>query len=318
VVIIIDKAVILNQLTKEFNGNIAVDHINFHIEEGDIFGLLGPNGAGKTTTIRLLSGILKPNDGDALIYNNSIVRNTRNVRRIVGVLPENRSLYEKLTARENLEFYGQIYELKKEQISNRVEELLEFFDLNKVADKLIGTFSMGMKQKVALARSLIHEPKLLLLDEPTSNLDPAMTKKLKEYIIKLSRNLKTTILISSHHLMEIENVCSDIAIINKGQLISFGKISELKKKLWGLNEYNLKLININSKIKSLFKEFNDIYDLRFEGNNVYYKCDKPDQINPYVVKKIVDTDGKITSLSQTEKSLEDLYLKLVGVDLSET
>lgn len=306
------SAVIIEQLTKSFNGKIAVDHNSYQIEEGKIFGLLGPNGAGKTTTIRILAGILKPTSGDAEIYGYSLNRDIMAVRSMVGILPENRSLYDRLTAQENIEFYGKLYGLDGADLKNRMEELLKFLELSHVKEEYIGRFSMGMKQKVALARALVHQPKLLLLDEPTSNLDPAMTLKLKEYIKKLSRNLKTTVLISSHHLAEIENMCSKIAVINKGKIVSVGEIQELKKKLWGLKEFEVKLLEVPADIKKIIESINGLSDVRYSKNRIFYRCENPETLNPVVVKRLVEADAKILSLSETEKTLEDLYMKLIG------
>ncbi|WEU40465.1 MAG: ABC transporter ATP-binding protein [Candidatus Odinarchaeum yellowstonii] len=305
------SVVILEKLTKIFNGKIAVDQNSYEIEEGAIFGLLGPNGAGKTTTIRLLAGVLKPSSGDAEIYGFRLSRDVNAIRSIVGVLPENRALYDRLTAQENLEFYGRLYGLKPPALNERVENLLSFLGLQDVKDTFVGKFSMGMRQKVALARSLIHQPKLLLLDEPTSNLDPVMSAKLKEYIKELSEKLGTTILISSHHLAEIESICSKIAIINNGRVISVGEITDLKKKIWGYREFEVQLLEFNPDFKRIIENVKDIIDVRYSDNKIFYRCVEAERVNPSLIKALVQADAKILSIKESERTLEDLYMKLI-------
>ncbi len=305
------SVVVLEKLTKSFNGKIAVYQNSYEIEEGTIFGLLGPNGAGKTTTIRLLTGVLKPSEGDAEIYGYRLSRNVNVIRSIVGVLPENRALYDRLTAQENLEFYGKLYGLKDSELYERIRNLLAFLDLHDVKDTFVGKFSMGMRQKVALARALIHQPKLLLLDEPTSNLDPVMSSKLKDYIKELSGKLGTTILISSHHLAEIENICSKIAIINNGHVISVGGINELKRKIWGYREFEIKLLEFKPDFKKIIESISGVADIMYSDNKIFYKCVDAEKVNPPLIKALVQADAKILSLKETERTLEDLYMKLI-------
>ncbi|MEM2109239.1 MAG: ABC transporter ATP-binding protein [Candidatus Odinarchaeota archaeon] len=305
------SVVVLDKLTKSFNGKIALDQNSYEIEEGSIFGLLGPNGAGKTTTIRLLAGVIKPSDGDAEIYGYKLSTDVNVIRSIVGVLPENRALYDRLTAQENLEFYGKLYGLKGVDLDNRIDSLLSFLDLQDVKNTFVGKFSMGMRQKVALARALIHQPKLLLLDEPTSNLDPAMSAKLKQYIKKLSSSVKTTILISSHHLAEIENLCSKIAVINKGKVVSVGRIADLKRKIWGYREFEVKLLEFKPELKKIVEGVTGISDIKYSDNKIYYKCSDADKVNPSLIKTLVQAGAQIISLSESEKTLEDLYMTLI-------
>ncbi len=304
-------AVVLDGLTKRFNGKIAVDHNSYEIEEGVIFGLLGPNGAGKTTTIRLLSGVLEPSEGDAEVYGYRLSNDVNIIRSIVGVLPENRALYDRLTAQENLEFYGRLYGVEPPELNERIESLLSFLDLQDVRNTFVGKFSMGMRQKVALARALIHQPKLLLLDEPTSNLDPVMSAKFKEYIKELSRDLKTTILISSHHLAEVENLCSKIAVINNGRVISVGDINELKRRIWGYREFEIRLLELKPDFKKIVESISGVSDVRYTGNKIFYRCVDADKVNPSLIKALVQANAEIISLNEVERTLEDLYMKLI-------
>ncbi|MEG2195622.1 MAG: ATP-binding cassette domain-containing protein [Terrisporobacter sp.] len=220
----------LNNLTKRFGDFVAVDNLNIKINEGEIFGLLGENGAGKTTTLRMLATMLKPTSGSATICTYDTIFDDEKVRSNIGILFGGETgLYDRLTARENIEYFGRLYDMTKEELNKQIDRSCEMLDMSEYIDKRIANFSKGMKQKTAFARSMIHNPKVLLLDEPTSGLDVTATKQVHQFI-KTCKNEGKTIIFSSHSMSEVEKLCDRIAIIHKGKLITVDTIEGLKVK----------------------------------------------------------------------------------------
>ena len=222
-----------NNLSKYFGkGDLikAVDELSLEVYEGETFGLLGPNGAGKTTTVRLLNCIIKPTSGTARLFDFDILKEEEKVKRITGLLAESPGLYEKLSAFEFLEFMGSLYDVPKEILADRIEDLLKLFSLYDRRDYLLEGFSRGMKQKVLIAAALIHDPPILFLDEPTSTLDPRAALMVKDLIKSLADSANKTIFICSHILPIVEELCDRIGIINHGRLIAVGTIDEIIKK----------------------------------------------------------------------------------------
>lgn len=215
--------IIVEGLTKYFGSIKAVDHLTFEVGEGEIFGILGPNGAGKTTTIRMLACLIKPSEGSATVGGYDILKDAIKVRELVGILTENPSLYERLTALENMDFFAEAYGFSdKKERYRRIKDWLEFFGLwDRRNDKVV-TFSKGMKQKLAIARALVHRPPILFLDEPTSGLDPESSKEIRDLMERLSRREKHTILLCTHRLEDAERLCNRVMIINQGRSIVIG------------------------------------------------------------------------------------------------
>jgi ABC-2 type transport system ATP-binding protein len=205
----------------------AVDELDLEIYEGETFGLLGPNGAGKTTTIRLLNCIIKPTSGTALVNDHDILKDETEVKRVTGLLAESPGLYEKLSAKEFLEFIGALYDVPKDVLSERTDDLLKLFGLHDRRNDLLEGYSRGMKQKVLIAAALIHDPPILFFDEPTSNLDPAAALVVKDLLRKLADTAGKTIFICSHILPIVEELCDRIGIINGGKLIAVGTVKEI-------------------------------------------------------------------------------------------
>ena len=211
--------VVISELTKKFDDLTAVDHIALSVPQGTIFGLLGPNGAGKSTTIRLLCTLLKPGEGSAMVSGFDVVQSPVDVRRVTGVLPEegNHTLYQTLSAYENLEYFAKLYDVPEDEIPARIEELLTFMDLWDRKDDPAGELSTGNRQRLALCRALLHNPKVVLLDEPTAALDPVAAKRVRELILNLSEKYHQTFFINSHNLAEVQRICDKIAIIDEGK-----------------------------------------------------------------------------------------------------
>lgn len=217
----------VKMLTKSYGKKLAVDHISFKINDGEIFGLLGPNAAGKTTTVRLLSTILKPDSGTAVINGMDVVENPRAVRKMIGALPEEVGLYDRLTPREMLQYYGRLQGMDKTSIIEGTKMLFEKLELADFADARNSTLSKGTKQKVSVARAFLHNPPVLFLDEPTAGIDVMSSRAIKD-MIKRAKNQRKTILFSTHIMPEAEKICDRIAIIDKGRIIATGTLSELK------------------------------------------------------------------------------------------
>jgi ABC-2 type transport system ATP-binding protein len=245
-------AIETKNLTKKFDNIVAVDNLNLKLRSGVTFGLLGPNGAGKTTTVRLLNCIIKPTSGDAYVDGISI-KNSEKVKSITGLLPEQPGVFGKLTAMEFLEFIGALYKVSKNVLRNRIEELVEIFDLDDRKNDLLETYSRGMKQKILLASALVNDPKILFLDEPTSNLDPEASKMVRDLIEELSKKLDKTVFICSHMLALVEEVCTEIGILVDGDLLFVGTIPEIlaETRTDSLEEAYLKLTKGKVKVKEL-------------------------------------------------------------------
>ncbi|MFX1476707.1 MAG: ABC transporter ATP-binding protein [Promethearchaeota archaeon] len=222
-------AIVTKDLTKIFGDIVAVRELNLEIPYGTTYGLLGPNGAGKTTTVRMLNAIISPTNGTAFVGDYNILTQTKDVKTICGFLPESPGLYSKLTAKEFLEFIGELYYLPKATISNRIDELLDIFDLEGRENDLLEGYSRGMKQKVCLCAALIQDPKIIFLDEPTSNLDPAAARMVKDLISELAKKADKTIFICTHLLDAAEELCDIIGIIDKGTLKLQGDPQEIIK-----------------------------------------------------------------------------------------
>jgi ABC-2 type transport system ATP-binding protein len=220
--------IIVENLVKKYDGNTALDGLNFTVEQGDIFGFLGPNGAGKTTTIRILTAILKADSGNVLVDGHDVFKEPMAVKRVINALPESNGYYEWMMAREYLEFFSNLYEEKMSR--EEINELLEIVGLHGKESNLICSYSRGMKQRLGIARALINRPKLLFLDEPTNGLDPKGRRDIHDLLINLNRKHGTTIFLSTHLLDDVERLCNRTAIINYGKIVRIGEVDRMKGK----------------------------------------------------------------------------------------
>jgi len=216
-------------LTKRFGGFTAVDQVSFKVGNGEVFGLLGPNGAGKTTTMRLLSTVLRPTSGTASVAGYDLLREPQKVRASIGVLPEDTGLYDRLTAKEHLLYYGRLHGMPEDSLMKRSDELLEIMELTDRANTKVGDFSKGMKQKVALLRAFIHDPPVMLLDEPTAGLDVMSARSIHGFVERF-RSQGKTIMISTHNMTEAQKICNRIAIIDHARVVASGTVEELQAK----------------------------------------------------------------------------------------
>ncbi len=299
----------VENLTRKFGDITAVDKLTFHIGEGEVFGFLGPNGAGKTTTMRMLSCLISKTSGKARIagYDVSDETDSLKIRKIIGLLPENNGLYDDLTAYKNLDFYGKLYECSKTQRKENIEYFLKLLGLWDKRDVLAGTFSKGMKQKLAIARSLIHEPEILFLDEPTANLDPESSKTVRDFIIDLKKE-KKTIFLNTHNLDEAQRICDKIGIFNT-KLMVIGSPEELEDSILE-KKTAIQLKEVNDKILKALGNLS-LRNLTIDNNKLIIDVVNPENENPIIVDAIVSAGGKVQYMTQINSTLEDVYLKFV-------
>ena len=302
-------------LTKRFGSLTAVDHLSFRVDPGEIFGLLGPNGAGKTTTIRMLASLIEPTEGCARVGGHDVVKESLRVREMVGILTESPSLYDRLTAEENMEFFAEAYGITdRSERSKRIRELLEFFDLWERRNDKAGGFSKGMKQKLALARALVHSPEILFLDEPTSGLDPRSAKDIRDLMEELSERENQTILLSTHRLEDAERLCSRVMIIRDGGSLIVGSPDELRRRMTGSPFLEVRLRRVDEGIIRSIRTLEQVSNLSIDddANKMIVGLKDLEDATPLIVRRIVEAGGLILSVETLEPSLEEAYIKLVG------
>lgn len=297
-------------LTRKFDDLTAVDGLTLQVKEGEIFGFLGPNGAGKTTTMRMLSCLISKTSGEARIagYDVDDPEDALKIRKLIGLLPENVGLYDDLTTYDNLDFYGKLYECTEAQRIENIEHFLKLLDLWDKRDVTVGGFSKGMKQKLAIARALIHDPQVLFLDEPTANLDPEASKTVRDFILHLKEEKKTTIFLNTHNLDEAQKVCDKIGIFN-GKLMATGTPQELEASVWG-NKTVIQLEKITDPVLTALDEL-PLKNMVVQENTLTIDVTKPEEENPIIVSTIVNAGGRIQYVNRLTSTLEDAYLKFV-------
>ena len=304
--------IITEGLTKRFNSFTAVDHLSFEVGEGEIFGILGPNGAGKTTTIRMLACLLTPTEGSAFVGGYDVVDDSLKVREMVGILTENPSLYDRLTAMENMEFFAEAYGVSDRQArSKKIRDLLDFFDLWPRRDDKVGSYSKGMKQKLAIARALVHDPDVLLLDEPTSGLDPRSSKDIRDLMEELSRREGQTILLCTHRLEDAERLCSRVMLINEGGMVTMGTTDELRSQIAGTPILRVRLGEASETIVDAVRSTEGVEEVIVDGTTLSVSVKDAEGVTPYVVKRVVLAGGMVQSVEVLKPCLEEIYLKLV-------
>lgn len=296
-------------LTKQFDDFLAVDGINLNVAQGQLLALLGPNGAGKTTTVRMLTSILRPTRGKARVAGYDVVAQPAQVRASVGVLTESHGLYGRMPADEYLDFFGQMYGMPIAERRKQINQLLENFGLAEARKRRIGEYSKGMRQKLALARALIHNPAVLLLDEPTSAMDPESARLVRDAIHDL-RSANRTIIICTHNLPEAEELADQIAIIQKGKIIAEGTPEGLKEKMLGTPEYNVCLAQ---STENVHKNLLDTVEITSYGPDWFrFRTTQPRRDNPLVLQRLADLCIPVISLEQVNRSLERVYLQAVN------
>jgi ABC-2 type transport system ATP-binding protein len=297
-------------LTRKFGDLTAVDNLTLHVNKGEVFGFLGPNGAGKTTTVRMLCCLIAKTSGEAKIgdYNVNNPDDCLKIRKMVGFLPENVGLYDSLSAYRNLDFYGQLYEVPEAQRKENIQRLLTLMGIWERREDAVGGFSKGMKQKIAIARALIHDPQVLFLDEPTANLDPEASKTVRDFIVDLKKE-KRTIFINTHNLSEAERLCDRIAIL-KTKLITVDSPKNLERSLYNRKTI-VHLASVPDSVVAAVQGLGVVRNMRVSDNKLILDIDEPELDNPTVVRAIVEAGGKVQYVTELRSTLEDVYLKLI-------
>jgi ABC-2 type transport system ATP-binding protein len=304
------KLIDTENLTKKFGDLTAVDSLTLHVSDGEVFGFLGPNGAGKTTTVRMLCCLISKTSGNANIggYDIGKKEDSIKIRKIIGLVPDNVGLSENLTAYDNIDFYGKIYDCSDAQRKENNKLFLEMLGLWDKRNVLAGTFSKGMKQKLAIARALIHEPQVLFMDEPTANLDPEAAKTVREFILQLKKE-KKTIFLNTHNLDEAQRICDRVAIMNTS-LRAIGTPQELERSVSGRKTVIGLEQQANDAVFGALKKL-ALKNLSTGGDTITFDVEDPDKENSSVVEAIVLSGGHVRSINVVGSTLEDTYLKLV-------
>jgi ABC-2 type transport system ATP-binding protein len=279
------------------------------VDEGEIFGLLGPNGAGKTTTIILLLGLSVPTAGTATVVGHDIVRESKEVRRSVGLLPEAAGYYEDITAQKNLEYIGQLNDLSKNECEKRALELLSEVGLSEWKNAKVETFSRGMKQRLGIAQALIKRPKLVIFDEPTIGLDPAGTKEIRDMILKLNREQGLTVLMASHLLNEIQLTCTKVGILNRGRLVVEDTIENLSKIVSDSEGMSLefKLDNATPELLKELEAIDSVTQVSQQNDRLFVNMNR--DVTSEVSKTIMKHGAEILLMKPREYSLEEIFMK---------
>ncbi len=293
-------------LTRRFGSLLAVEGLSFVVHGGEVFGFLGPNGTGKTTTIRMLSALIAPTAGTAWVAGNKVGEQDREIRRKVGILTEAPGLYDALSAERNLNFYACMYEV--EDIPAQVERYLRMLGLWERRHEAVSTFSKGMRQKLAIARALLHEPQVLFLDEPTSGLDPEVARLVRDFISELSGQGRTIVL-STHNLDEADRLCDRIAVI-RSQLLALDTPRALRQTLFGRSVV-FHLSQDARAFQAVIQSLPFVQSVQAVDNKLVVKMDDPEARNPHIVRCLVEAGAEIQFVGELRRSLEDVYLQLV-------
>lgn len=299
----------IKNLYKRYGNFLALDDLNLNISEGEIFGFVGPNGAGKTTTMKIVSGLLSPTSGEVYIEGEDVLNNTRRIKDKIGYMPDFFGVYDNLKVEEYLDFYASIYNIKGEERKKVCSDLLELVDLTNKQDAYVDSLSRGMKQRLCLARSLVHNPNLLILDEPASGMDPRARFEMKE-ILKTLKNMGKTILISSHILSELSEICTSIGIIEKGKVVINGSVEEIMMKVYSSKVIKIKVMDKLEETKKLLMEFPSIENINTGNNVLEASFNGEDSEMSGVLKRLVTYGIPVVTFSQLDGNLEDVFMRV--------
>jgi ABC-2 type transport system ATP-binding protein len=304
----------VRSITKSFGNIEAIKDVSFSIKKREIFGILGPNGAGKSTIVNILNTLVKPDRGDVIIDGVNISDNGYTIKLIMGVVPQEIALYEELTAYENLMFWGGLYDIPKLELKANVNNTLEIVDLVSRKDDRIKTFSGGMKRRINIACSLLHNPKILVLDEPTVGVDPQNRNHIFEVIERLN-NEGMTIIYTTHYMEEAERFCNTIAIIDVGRIIAQGTLKELREISDVKDLLTIKLADVNNETIARITSENPLFRFDSTSNTLKVECGNIGNDIPIIINHIQNSGGVIERIYTQGTSLESIYLKLTGKEL---
>jgi ABC-2 type transport system ATP-binding protein len=312
-------AIEVSHLKKKFGDFTAVDDVSFSVKKGEIFGLLGPNGAGKSTIIRMLCTLSRPTGGTAAVAGYDIVKADSKVREHIGLVSEKMIMYEQLTARENLKLFGKLYNIPSQILYKRINELLSFVRMEKWADHRISTFSTGMKQRINVIRALVNQPEILFLDEPTLGLDPQSTAEIRELIRRINIENGTTIILTTHIMVEADMLCKMIGIIDHGKIVALDTSSNLKKLVSGTDtaSFEIEIANLEPRMMSSLQSLSSVKTLNQEDpTHLIVRANGSDSFDT-IVDTLRKNGAKILMVKNLEPSLEDVFLHLTGREARE-
>jgi len=304
-------AIRVRELVKEYDGTMALKGVSFDVREGEVFGLLGPNGAGKTTLMNILAGVVCPTSGKAEVLGHDVVVESRAVRELIGFCTQETVAYEELSALENMLFYAGLYDIPRSEAKKRARELLEFMGLWEVAKKPVKEFSGGMKRRLNLAIALVNDPKVLLLDEPTTGLDPRARREVWRYIEGL-RAEKRTVLLATHYMEEADHLSDRVAIMDLGRIVALDTPEALKKTVGELSVIEVEVEELREAVIRALSPLSENGKILTSENTVRLYARDPDAILPKVVEEALGVGARVMAVRITEPTLEDVFLKLTG------
>jgi len=304
-------AIQVRDLHKSFAENLAVQGVSFDVEQGEIFSLLGPNGAGKTTTISMLSCLLRPDDGDALVMGHSIRTEAMGVKSVLGVVPQEIALYEDLTARENLTFWGKMYGLRGSALKSRVIEVLDVIGLTERANDRVGKYSGGMKRRVNIGVALLHKPGVIYMDEPTVGIDPQSRRSILDSVVAL-KNQGMTVLYTTHYMEEAQELSDHIAIMDHGKLIACGTHDQLVKLVGQQTRIDLTVDVEPARVSESWQTIDGVTRVTMGEQQISVLVDDSNRVLPRLFEAATDQSARITSVDIREPNLEAVFLHLTG------
>ena len=313
-----ESAIQVSNLTKYYGKLLAVDQVSFDVKDKELFGLLGPNGAGKTTTIRMICGMLRPTSGTIVVAGYNVSQKPEEVKRRIGLVPDISNLFGELSAKVNLEFMGKLYGLDKKTRRERIDQVLELFQLKERQNDLVKYYSKGMHRRLTIAAALIHQPDILVMDEPTSGLDAQTARLVREIIVNLNREGRT-VLLTTHQIEEADRLCQRVGIIDRGHLIALNTPEELKNTTEGIRALEIKVLNGIDQQQWLhtISEAKGVDNAFFVEGKIRILSKDLSQAIPTVVNLVSKHGGKIENISVAQPTLEDAFINLTGKTIRE-
>jgi len=310
----------VEHLKKKFGEFVAVSDVSFEVKRGEVFGLLGPNGAGKSTILRILSTLARPTDGTASIGGYDVEKQGNEVRKLVGIVSEKMIMYDRLTAKENLWFFGSLFDIPAITLNQRIEELLELVQLTKWKNSLVGTFSTGMRQRMNVVRALLNMPQVLFLDEPTLGLDPQSSVEIREFVKKLNKGTGTTIIVTTHTMVDADMLCDRIGIIDHGKVVALDTSSNLKRLISGTNNTVLKMDipNLSPALVEGVRTLGNVKSVSQDDSTHLKIMASGDDAFDSVIDAVRQYGGKIASMENVQPTLEDVFLHLTGHEVRDS
>ena len=302
----------VKNVSKKFDDKIVLDNISFTVEEGDIFGLIGPNGAGKSTLINIMTGLLDANGGTVVIGGFDIRKDNLKAKEFFGLVPQELALIESVSAYDNLEFFGSLYGLRGKLLKERVNYALDITGLSEKKKEKVKKFSGGMKRRLNLAAAIMHQPKILILDEPTVGIDPHSRNHIFEFLKGINREYNTTIIYTSHYMEEVEYLCNNIFIIDEGKEIAYGSKKNVKSMISSNNKVNLKVENISKELIDGIKAMDGVIDCEYSHDEINLLVEESSFKLEPLLKILENNHSTIKSINVEEPNLEEVFLALTG------